>query len=184
MNVVVDNAFGWGANWAAGVPLIVLNVLIHIVSLGFISSRTVRASRTTVIRRPMAALVLVAGATTLLATCLHGIEAGVWATAYVILGAFPDFKYAMLYSLNAMTSFGHTNLSLKEPWQLLGALEALNGWLLFGLTTAFLFAAIHAVWSSGVPREEARRSAAESEPAGESTGAVRHVAQLPTEYPR
>jgi hypothetical protein len=29
----------------------------------------------------------------------------------------------------------------------MGALEALNGWLLFGLTTAFLFAMIEKVWS-------------------------------------
>jgi hypothetical protein len=34
-------------------------------------------------------------------------------------------------------------------WQLLGALEALNGILLFGLTTAFMFAMIQQVWPLG-----------------------------------
>ena len=29
----------------------------------------------------------------------------------------------------------------------MGALEALNGWLLFGLTTAFLFSIMEKVWS-------------------------------------
>ena len=38
----------------------------------------------------------------------------------------------MLYSLNAMTSYGHTNLKLEERWYLMGAMEALNGWILFG----------------------------------------------------
>jgi hypothetical protein len=33
-----------------------------------------------------------------------------------------------------------------EQWQLMGALEAVNGMLLFGLTTAFLFAMIQKVW--------------------------------------
>ena len=33
-----------------------------------------------------------------------------------------------------------------EQWQLMGALEAVNGMLLFGLTTAFLFAIIQKVW--------------------------------------
>jgi len=51
----------------------------------------------------------------------------------------------MLYSLNAMTSYGHTNLTLDDHWHLLGAMEALNGWLLFGLSTAFLFAVIERV---------------------------------------
>ncbi len=53
----------------------------------------------------------------------------------------------MLYSLNAMTSYGHTNLRLDDHWHLLGAMEALNGWLLFGLSTAFLFAVIERVSS-------------------------------------
>jgi len=55
----------------------------------------------------------------------------------------------MLYSLSAMTSYGHANLFLEEQWQLMGALEALNGMLLFGLTTAFLFAMIQKVWLLG-----------------------------------
>jgi hypothetical protein len=45
-----------------------------------------------------------------------------------------------------MTSYGHANVYLKDEWQLMGALEALCGWLLFGLTTAFLFAMFREVW--------------------------------------
>ena len=52
----------------------------------------------------------------------------------------------MLYSLNAFTSYGHTDISLEVNWQLLGALEALNGMLLLGLTTAFLYGMIQRVW--------------------------------------
>jgi hypothetical protein len=70
------------------------------------------------------------------------MEAGIWAAAYRLLGALPDNRSAILYSLNAITSYGHTNLLLEDHWQLLGALEALNGWLLFGLTTAFLLSVV------------------------------------------
>ena len=35
---------------------------------------------------------------------------------------------------------------LEDRWRLLGAIEAVNGLILFGLTTAFLYAAIHEVW--------------------------------------
>jgi hypothetical protein len=51
-------------------------------------------------------------------------------------------------SLNAMTSYGHENLALAGHWKLMGAMEALNGWLLLGLTTAFLFGMIKKVKSS------------------------------------
>jgi hypothetical protein len=61
----------------------------------------------------------------------------------------PDNKSAVLYSLGAMTTYGHATLFLEDRWALLGAIEALNGVLLFGLTTAFLFAIIQHVWLQG-----------------------------------
>ena len=48
--------------------------------------------------------VVIMGAATLLATSLHAVEAGIWAAAYRLLGALPDNKSAMLYSLGAITS--------------------------------------------------------------------------------
>jgi hypothetical protein len=58
------------------------------------------------------------GVTTLLAICLHAIEAAIWAAAYLLLGALPDSRTSLVYSLNAITSYGHTSLSLEAPWQL------------------------------------------------------------------
>lgn len=122
-------------------------MLIHVSGLSLINQRVVHghAARTIERRHPRIAFAAVVGAATLLATCLHGIEASIWAFAYLFLGAVADRRSSMLYSLNAMTSYGHTNLSLEDHWHLMGALEALNGWLLFGLTTAFLFAVIESV---------------------------------------
>ena len=37
-------------------------------------------------------------------------------------------------------TFGHVTFDLANQWKLMGALEALNGILLFGLSTAFMFA--------------------------------------------
>lgn len=71
----------------------------------------------------------------------------------------PNSKSAMLYSLSALASYGHANVFLTRRWQMLGALESLNGMLLFGLTTAFLFSMIQRVWPLG-SRE--RRSRAQS----------------------
>jgi len=134
-------------DWAWGLPLIVLTVVIHVLGLGLIGRRAIRASRGVGRHRyPVAWFVIVVGTATLLATCLHGIEAICWAKAFQFVGALPNFKSANLYSLNAITSYGHTTLTLEPKWQLMGALEALNGWLLFGLTTAFLFTIIEKVW--------------------------------------
>lgn len=58
----------------------------------------------------------------------------------------------MLYSLNAITSYGHENIFLEDHWRLMGAMESLNGWLLFGLSTAFLFTMIEKVGALGKQR--------------------------------
>ena len=143
-NFLAFEPVGWTADWAWGLPLIILTVLIHVTGLGLLSQRFVHGNVGRKIERlhPRFAFVLLVGATTLLATTLHALEAGIWAVTYRSVGALPDARSAMLYSLNAMTSYGHTNLELSAHWHLLGALEALNGWLLFGLSTAFLFAVI------------------------------------------
>ncbi len=133
----------WSANWAWGLPLIVLTVVIHVLGLGVIRQTVLKTFECGIDHRHQAVVFAAAlGGTTLSATVLHGIEAGIWAATYRILGALPDSKTAMLYSLNAITSYGHIELDLASHWHLMGALEALNGWLLFGLTTAFLFAVI------------------------------------------
>jgi hypothetical protein len=73
----------------------------------------------------------------------------VWAAAYRLLDALPDNHSAILYSLSAITTYGHANITLKPQWQLMGALETLNGILLFGLTTAFMFAMFQQIWPLG-----------------------------------
>jgi hypothetical protein len=147
LSISIIPSVEWSNDWAWGLPLIALTVVIHVLSLGLINERFVRLLSNIAGRRyPMLAFAEVMGTTTLLATTLHALEAGIWAASYRFLGALPDVKSAMLYSLNAITSYGHESLTLASHWQLLGAIEALNGCLLFGLTTAFLFGMIQKVW--------------------------------------
>ena len=130
--------------------MIVLNVVIHVLGLGVINERIVgRLSDAVERRHPTAAFVVVMGAAALVVTVLHAFEGAVWAAAYRLLGALPDNRSAMLYSLSAITSYGHATIFLDPHWQMMGALEALNGMMLFGLTTAFLFKMIQQVWPLG-----------------------------------
>jgi len=130
----------WRADWAWGCPLIVLTVIIHVSGLGYLSQRIIQIHGDTMRHRyPRAAFAVAVGAFTLLATVLHALETGIWAAAYLWIGTMPDFASAMLYSLGAMTTYGHQEVYLAYHWRLMGTIEALDGWLLFGLSTAFLF---------------------------------------------
>ena len=158
MDVLV--ATPWGTDWAWSLPLILLNVIMHVFGLAFIyDAFTFLLRETTARRRFMIRFAEVMSASVLLIVVLHGLEATTWAVAYLALGAVPDSKSAMLYSLGAMTGFGAGNISLPAHWQMMGVLQSLAGLLLFGLTTAFMFAMFQAVWPSQRPpeRENPRR---------------------------
>jgi hypothetical protein len=139
----VDDASVWDGNWAWSVPLILITVILHVIGLVSINERVIRAKGFLGDRRSfLVGFSMILGAATLAAIILHAIEAAIWAVVYLALGALPDGKSAILYSLSAMTTYGHEHFDLANHWQLMGALEALNGMILFGLTTAFLYGMI------------------------------------------
>lgn len=142
----MDTATAWNGNWAWSLPLIVFTVIFHVVGLVFINERAIQLMRyLRKTQRFLFAFAFIMGCGTLFAIVLHGVEAGIWAAVYRFLDALPDGKSALLYSLSAMTTYGHEPYQLADHWRLMGALEALNGVILFGLTTAFLYGMIRTV---------------------------------------
>ncbi len=83
---------------------------------------------------------------------LHGAEAAIWAGAYLAIGAIGSEKAAMLFSVATFTTRGASGLELAPDWRLMGALEAADGMLLFGVSTAFIFAGFQRVLVSIDPQ--------------------------------
>jgi len=135
----------WSSDWAWGLPLLMLTVVFHVVVFALIVRALVPKAHLERSARGLGHFMVAIALTALGAAALHAFEAGAWAMLYVRLGAMSDFHDAMLYSLSAITSYGHANIFLADRWRLLGAIEAMNGLITFGLTTAFLFAAIEEV---------------------------------------
>jgi hypothetical protein len=140
----------WFFNWMWSLPLIVVTIVIHVVGLDLINEKIVQPLSGIVQRRRFTTnFVMIMAVVAWLVTVLHAIEGFAWAVAYQALGAVPDISAAVLYSFSAMTAYGHASVLLEPHWQLIGALEALNGLMLFGLTTAFMFAVIGRVTRLG-----------------------------------
>jgi hypothetical protein len=139
----------WRSVWLWSIPLIVVTIVFHSFALGLLSRGLLILLKDDRKKRLTHALsVFVVGGSSLCTICLHGLEAWMWSVAYHLLGTLGgDRKEAMLYSISVMTTVGGTNLHLEPSWALMGPLEALDGWILFGLTGAFLFALIQKVWS-------------------------------------
>ena len=76
------------------------------------------------------------------ALAAHLIEIALWAVLFVICGEFADFGTAYYHSAVNYTSLGYGDLIMSPSWRLLGPLETANRLLLFGVSTAMIFAII------------------------------------------
>ena len=72
----------------------------------------------------------------------HLIEIALWAVLLITCGEFKEFGNAFYHSAVNYTTLGYGDLLLTPSWRLLGPLEAANGALMFGVSTAMVFAVI------------------------------------------
>lgn len=74
----------------------------------------------------------------LLLILLHMAEIVVFALFYLAVGGMQTFEEAMFYSASAYATLGWTAEYFPPDWRLIGALEALIGFILIGWSTAFM----------------------------------------------
>jgi hypothetical protein len=86
--------------------------------------------------------VIIVAETVLLALAAHLIEIAAWAMVFVLCGEFPHFAPAFYHSAVNYTSLGYGDVVMSASWKLLGPLETADGMLMFGVSTAMLFAVI------------------------------------------
>ena len=72
----------------------------------------------------------------------HLIEMALWAAVFMICGEFQEFGVAYYHSAVNYTTLGYGDLIMSPKWRLLGPLEAANGILMFGVSTAMIFTLI------------------------------------------
>lgn len=139
------------SNWAWGLSLITLTIAAHATALAFMALVLRRIwlraeSPGEGFRRQLLTMIVLIAAVGLLLALLHGIEAGLWAVAYWWLGALGSASDALLFSVDSMSTRGASALTLEHRWHMMGALEATDGMLLFGISTAFIFAVMQGYW--------------------------------------
>jgi tetrahydromethanopterin S-methyltransferase subunit C len=72
----------------------------------------------------------------------HLVEIALWAVLFIICGEFQEFGIAYYHSAVNYTTLGYGDLIMSPLWKLLGPLEAADGTLMFGVSTAMIFAVI------------------------------------------
>lgn len=80
---------------------------------------------------------------------LHFIEVLLWAVSLLLLPAvtqLQSLEQSLYFSLVTFTTLGYGDITLSPGVRLLSGVEAMNGILLFGWSTAFLFLVIQRAW--------------------------------------
>lgn len=131
-----------------GAFLIAVTVVIHAIGTGawvrHLSHRFANDSSSSS-KRSM--LVLVNSA--IIVFALHTVEIVIWALAYLALvptSELASFEEAVYFSFVTFTTLGYGDISLSEGYRLLSGIEALNGIILVGWTTAMIFSVVQHIW--------------------------------------
>jgi hypothetical protein len=136
-------------SWHWSLLLIALTLAFHataVVMLGIVAVRIRLRLETRGLWKLVPIMICTVAVLGLLLAVVHGIECGIWAVAYLRLGALDSPRDALLFSIDSMSTRGASGLTLQSHWQLMGALEAINGMLLFGVSTAWLFTVAQGYW--------------------------------------
>ncbi|ATG35682.1 MULTISPECIES: potassium channel family protein [Phaeobacter] len=76
----------------------------------------------------------------------HTLQVWIWATALIFSGAIGDWNTAIYFSLATYTTLGYGDIVLGEGMRIFAAFGAVTGLFAFGISTAFLVAALREVF--------------------------------------
>ncbi len=88
----------------------------------------------------VASLVVISGVMLLLVVG-NLIQIGIWALLFQLAGEFQRFDEAFYHSAVNFATLGYGDIVMSEKYRLLGPVEAVNGVLMIGISTAALTAA-------------------------------------------
>lgn len=125
-----------------GILVSLVTVVLHSVASVFLVRVMLAVSRKVRVRHPMRSLLLGMMLTGAILTFAHLLEVAIWATAYVVVGGVAHDNDSYYLAFVNFTTLGYGDLLPTHRWRLLGPITAANGMLLFGWSTALIFATL------------------------------------------
>jgi voltage-gated potassium channel len=123
-----------------GSILVVTTVIVHSICIVLMLRRTQAWVNLHPVKASLVNLVVIFSSTTLALLALHAAYIWIWALCYLLLGEFSSLERALYFSSVTYSTLGYGDITLSKAWQLLSGFEAVNGLILFGTSSAYLFA--------------------------------------------
>jgi hypothetical protein len=138
------------SNIAIGAILILLTTAVHAGGMS-LALRSVRSRPNTVGPGFHLGRVFSVGRVVLIMYLVGVVEVLIWAAAYLTFDVIEGFEKAIYFSAVTFTTLGYGDVVLDGSRRLLSALEAINGIMMFGWSTAIVIAAVQRVYFSQDP---------------------------------
>jgi Ion channel len=123
-----------------GTSMLLVSLLSYGVATALLLQMVVSVIRSRYHRLEFGKNVLVMTVVTIFTAAMHLSQIALWAVILLVCGEISTFEQAFYVSAQNYTALGYGDVILSERWRLLGPLEAINGLLLFGVSTAVMFA--------------------------------------------
>lgn len=139
------------SNLLIGCILIVFSVIVHAYSTRFvmIMVRKKRAKAGVYDSKEFWTSIVV-----LIMFAASFIEALAWAFTYLFLDAFNGLDESLYFSIVTFTTLGYGDIVLSNSYRLLASLEAANGIIIFGWSTAIIITVVQKYYlDSGVDKD-------------------------------
>ncbi len=134
---------------ALGLGLMVLTTIIHATFMvSGMRALNWRSARFGHARHEIAKAMLVSAATAWMFIAII-IEAWLWALIYLyhpLITTLPDLETALYFSMVTFTTLGYGDVVLTGRWRMLASIQAANGVIIFGWTTALIFVWIQMIY--------------------------------------
>jgi hypothetical protein len=140
----------------------VCNIAIHAIVMAAVL-RVARIADERATSRHSLRLVAVMIATASVLMAAHIAEVIVWSFAYMMVGIASPGADLVYFAFVNYTTLGYGDVTPIERWQLLGPMTAMNGVLLFGWSTAVIFAVLRRTMIAGQSEQGPREKGVSSE---------------------
>ncbi len=135
---------------AVGLGMLVLTVIIHaLFMVGGAKAARWRRSRYGISGKESVKAVMLSGLTVWMFLAIV-LEVLIWALLYLfnpLITALPDLENAFYFSMVTFTTLGFGDVVLTGQWRTLASIQAANGVIIFGWTTALIFYFIQHIYA-------------------------------------
>lgn len=124
-----------------GMCVSLLNIAIHCVVIVALVRFMRKITGREIQRHRVLALAATMMCATAVLTFSHMVQVWIWALAYELVGAVKSGE-AYYFAFVNFTTLGYGDILAAPRWRIIGPITAANGMLLFGSSTALMFAVL------------------------------------------